>query len=191
MNREPTRQDLIDRYDALGYPNRLQFEAKHGLPPNMIGKMKQGAFYSEKAADSIARLEQALAAEEAAKGRGGWAQPVLGSPEVAPLTGRPPVVKTLSGDDAVFLEELVDMLTNSTDHAEVDACNKKVTVGLLRGILTDATARVIKELLAERRQSINSVLDREEKAKAGRELKIMVVFVRDWTGGPLPSEVAS
>jgi hypothetical protein len=190
MRREPTRPDLIARYENLGYPNRLQFEAKHGLPANMIGCMKLGKFHSAQSADSIARLEAAVAAEEASKAAGGWAPPVEGSPPVVDRGGRPPVRTTLSEDEEELLEELIDAINTSTNQAEVDQCNKKATVALLRGVLTDATARIVKEMLAERRQSIHAKEDREEKARAGRELMIRVVFVRDWTGGPLPSEAA-
>lgn len=189
MSKEPTRPDLIARYEALDYPNRLQFESKHGLPANMIGKMKYGAYFTAASNDSIARLEAAIQAEEIAKPTGKWADPLPESPPVTPVRqGRPPVRTTLSDDDKKTLDDLAEALETAKDIKEVDACNKLTTGALLRGVITDAQARVIKELIAERRQSLHAQRELEEKAKAGRELTIRVVFVRDWTGGPLPGD---
>lgn len=189
MPKDPTRPDLIARYEALGFPSRMKFEAKHGLPQNMIGKMKMGWYDSPAARPSCDRLAAAIDAEEQAKGsHGGWAAPLAGAPVEAPPQGRPHHSDTLSDDDVNLLEELIEAIHNSQNIAEVDQCNKKLTIALLRGAVTDGTARVIQGLLSERRQSLHAKQEREEKAKAGNELTIRVVFVKGWTGGPLPGE---
>jgi hypothetical protein len=194
MSRPITRSDLVERYEALDYPNRMEFESKHGLPANLIGKMKMGWYSTNKSAASIARLEQALAAEEESKKRFGcWATPLAGGPVEPPPQGRPVQSQgtSLLPEDVEFIEELIDLINNSKDISEVDECGKKVLVALLKGLISDGTARVCQGLLSERRQSLHAKQEREEKAKAGRELTIRVVFVRDWVGGPLPNEVAA
>jgi hypothetical protein len=105
--------------------------------------------------------------------------------------GRPKTVQTLEGDDADLVQKLVDDVNSSQDISQVDQCNKQLTVLLLKGLIPDGTGRVLKELLSERRQSLHAKQEREEKAKAGKELKILVIHVPNWTGGPLPDEVPS
>lgn len=188
MPRTVTRPDLLERYEALGYSNRFKFEQKHGLPMNLMGKMKMGGYQSAGAIAALARLEQAIAAEEDAGKRGHEAAPLPGPAVSGQSGGRPTAPESLSEDDLSAVDNYVSKIEDSEDIGEVDECNKLLTVLLIRGLVTDGTARILKELLAERRQSLHAKQDREEKAKAGKELLIRVIFVRDWVGGPLPGE---
>lgn len=191
MPKPITRPDLLERYEKLGFSNRFKFEQKHGLPMNLMGKMKLGGYASAASLATLSRLEAAIKSEEDAMARGLDAPPLPGDAIVGPAGGRPTKQESLTQDDVSAVEEFIEALEGSTTIGEVDACNKKLSILIVKGIVTDATGRVLKELLAERRQSLKAQADEEEKARSGKELLIRVVFVRGWTGGPLPTEAPS
>lgn len=188
MPKPITRPDLLERYEALGYPNRFKFEQKHGLPMNLMGKMKLGGYSSAASGATLARLEAALASEEDAATRGHEAPPLPGDHIQGPAGGRPVKTDTLTESELSAVEEFAGALESSGTITEVDECNKKLTVLLIRGLVTDATAKVLKDLLSERRQSLKAQAEELAKARAGSEMTIRVVFVKNWTGGPLPGD---
>jgi hypothetical protein len=180
--KDVTRPDLIERYEKLEVTiSQDAFEARHHLPRNLIGKMKQGAYASRNAAHTIARFEDALNREE--NGIEPAAPPTHG-----PL-GRPPRSFSESGEDLSARIDLADAVSEADDINAVDECNKKVERALILGDISDSTARVLKELLAERRQALEAKIKQQERTSAGKEMLIRVVLVENWTGGPLPGDM--
>jgi len=182
MPKPVTRPDLICRYEALEYSSQSKFEAKHGLPANLIGKMRLGQYNTAASEHTLLRFEEAIAREE----RGEPPAPIPEKPAKGP--GRPRLSATLDPEDQEEFNELVKCLEEASDISLVDEANRKVEVALVKGIIAENTARVLKELLGERRQALKEQREQEERAKTGNELVIKIHYVNDWVGGPLPEQ---
>ena len=173
---EPTRKDLLDRYEALQFASRSLFEAKHNLPRNLIGKLYQGAYYSALAGPTIKRFEDAVYREE---------QGLEPAPGVA--MGRPRRIDPANVDQAAARATLSKALVEAESLDDLERSTRDIQVALLACVVTDKEAQVLQGLAGERRQQLKAKAEAEERAKDGSEMLIRVIYVPNWTGGPLPS----
>lgn len=173
---DPTRPDLLARYEALNFQARALFEVKHGLPRNFISKMYQGAYYSALGGPTVARFEAAIGREERGEGPG---------PPPIPM-GRPPKVDTSDPDVGDMRNTLKLELEEAETIDALERSTRSIGSALLDGAITEKEAQVLEAIARARLAQLKAKLEAEDRAKDGSELVIRHIHVPNWTGGPLP-----
>ncbi len=174
MKKQPTRPDLLARFQALGV-SCAKFEKANGLPANMIPRMRQGAYSTEDSRESITKLEAALVYAER-----GVAPPssVAASANVArPLPPRKPTTSEQNARD-----EFSARIRGATTPKETERLADELGVMILDGVVTAAEASALKAVLSEKRLAQKATIEAEARAKAGEEEIVRVVLVPHWDG---------
>lgn len=188
--KQPTRQDLLERFVSLGVTAK-DFEKEHGLPRNLIGKMKQGDYSTAK--ETHRRFEEALIKAEAArvpvaaKGKAKPSQPTAPAPaspsssvpEAPAPRGRP---REKVADDVEA--ELLGRIRGKEKTAEEwDALLRYILELAALGKISTEFARFCNDAISNGRQLSKTRAEEEEKARGDTKLEIEVKNVAAWQAG--------
>ncbi len=164
------RMDLLRRCDALPNFNGAELERRLGLPKKFFVNARLGSYATARSDKAWQRLRAALVYLE------------KGEPLPESLEGLP--VGPTASEAASGLAEAIDKANSP------EACNElanRIGKAMADGGIEIALGKALVELLREKRQLLEDILERQERARAGEGVTVEVRSVADWQAkGPCP-----
>lgn len=182
--KQPTRPDLLERFDSLDVTGSA-FERAVGLPRNWIAKLRQGGNGGDRSEKTIAKFEAAIAAAEAerrARRVGGAPKSATRSEPASPEEPSRGPGRPRSRVEEDVLKELLPKIRDADTTEKKDALLRHVLELAARGEIGTELARFCNDSIGQQRQLAKVRNDEDERARAGEPVKVEIVYVNDWRG---------